>query len=86
LRYGAEVFHAPKSVLKIGLSTNVGDEAIRAAIEIGGRRAGIDCAVDSRLQLGEQISSRLDLLLRSSSTARRMFTFQETDGSKSADD
>ncbi len=87
LRYGVEVFHALKSVLKDrGLSTAIGDEGgFAPQLEVGGRRARIDCAAVEKAgyKLGEQIFIALDVASSEFfDKEQNVYVFKKSDGSK----
>ena len=87
LRYGAEVFHTLKSVLKgRGLSTNVGDEGgfapqLQSADDA---LASIAAAVEQAgYTLGEQISIALDVASSEFfDRSENVYVFKKSDGSK----
>jgi enolase len=87
LRYGAEVFHALKGVLKSrGLSTNVGDEGgfapqLKSADDA---LESIAAAVDQAgYKLGEQISIALDVASSEFfDRSQNLYVFKKSDGSR----
>ena len=87
LRYGVEVFHALKSVLKDrGLSTAVGDEGgFAPKLNVCGGRARIHAAAVGKAgyKLGEQIFIALDAASSEFyDKEQNAYIFKKSDGSK----
>jgi enolase len=87
LRYGAEIFHALKSVLKDrGLSTNVGDEGgfapqLRSADDA--LESIVQAVERAGYQMGEQIFIALDVASSEFfDREEKLYVFRKSDGSK----
>ncbi len=87
LRYGAEIFHALKSVLKDrGLSTNVGDEG-GFAPQLKSADDALESIVQAVEKAGYQIGEQIFIALDVASSEffdrkQKLYVFKKSDGSK----